>query len=95
VWVLDCCSVVPIRYVTRSATHRAYAYEAAIKPHLPRFASSLWRDAEISPAVSEASTSLELVWPFQPVELGSVSIGDLVAECDGCDQACYKNSESG
>merc|ERR1719502_1608410 len=69
VWVVDCDSVIPMCHVPASATHRAYAYEAAVKSHMQRYCTSKWVDQSLNEDAAEATAGLRLKLPFTPVDL--------------------------
>merc|ERR1740130_389358 len=48
VWIADCDSIVPVSLTTAGSTHRAYAYEKAVKQYFASFAKAGWTDADLT-----------------------------------------------
>lgn len=76
VWTVDTACVVPMRLIGKPYT-RAFQYRKALKPHLEKRLHIPWVDVapRSAPFVPDGL-------PFEPVDLETVSIPELVALCD-------------
>ena len=56
-WIADCDSIVPVSLTTAGSTHRAYAYEKAVKQYFASFAKAGWTDADLNQLSQQESVS--------------------------------------
>ena len=75
VWAVDTACIVPMRLVDR-AYDRAFAYRRATEPLRQERLSQVWQDVE-----ADGAAFLPDDLPFEPLDLQSASIPDLVAAC--------------
>ena len=75
VWAVDTACVVPMNVVGRGHS-RAFAFRQAVAAQWPQRLEAGWRDA----IWSGAATHPDL--PFDPVDVASMDVAELVARCD-------------
>ncbi|TVR56678.1 MAG: FAD-dependent oxidoreductase [Gemmatimonadales bacterium] len=88
VWAVDADLLAPLGRIPAAATHRAFRFRAATETLRVRWMQEPWPDAEPAPVGGEPAPAggggapFLPPLPFEPVELATASVPELVAACE-------------